>query len=274
MTCNQNAIKFVRGNDTNFNGVDFLTINFSSTQLDLSTFKAVFKLSNITKTFNDITEGIIINFSAQETALLPQFCNGVLQLKDSENRIATIESLIPFEVVSVVHGNAIVTEPYEITFDVHQGEMTILNFDVKVAGGVSEFADIEGSPYDNESLANALNSKQDTLVSGENIKTINNQTLLGEGNVETVTSVNSISPVDGNVTVPIPTVNNPTITFTQGGVTKGTITLNQSSDATISFEEGGSSLPTQTGHAGEFLTTDGTDASWGIATKVTIREWS
>lgn len=135
MTCNHKAIKLVRGNDTNFNDVDFIKAFFTSTQLDLSTFKAVFKLENIIKTFDDITEGIIINFSAQETAKLQQFCNGTLQLVDSENRIATIESLIPFEVVSVVHGNAIVTEPYEITFDVHQEGMTILNFDIKVAGG-------------------------------------------------------------------------------------------------------------------------------------------
>lgn len=37
----------------------------------------------------------------------------------------------------------------------------------------------------------------------------------------------------------IPTVNNPTITFTQGGVTKGTITLNQSSNETIALDAGG-----------------------------------
>lgn len=37
----------------------------------------------------------------------------------------------------------------------------------------------------------------------------------------------------------IPTVNNATITFTQGGTTKGTITLNQSSDATIALDTGG-----------------------------------
>ena len=37
----------------------------------------------------------------------------------------------------------------------------------------------------------------------------------------------------------IPTVNNPTITFTQGGTTKGTITLNQSGDQTIEFDAGG-----------------------------------
>ena len=40
----------------------------------------------------------------------------------------------------------------------------------------------------------------------------------------------------------IPTVYNSTITFTQGGVTKGTITLNQSSDATIALDAGGSTI--------------------------------
>ena len=36
----------------------------------------------------------------------------------------------------------------------------------------------------------------------------------------------------------IPTVNNPTITFTQGGVSKGSITLNQSSSQTIALDAG------------------------------------
>lgn len=38
----------------------------------------------------------------------------------------------------------------------------------------------------------------------------------------------------------IPTVNNPTITFTQGGTSKGTITLNQSGDQTIALDAGSS----------------------------------
>lgn len=37
----------------------------------------------------------------------------------------------------------------------------------------------------------------------------------------------------------IPAVNNPTITFTQGGTTKGTITLNQSTNQTIALDAGG-----------------------------------
>lgn len=38
----------------------------------------------------------------------------------------------------------------------------------------------------------------------------------------------------------IPTVNNATVTFTQGGTTKGSITLNQAADATIALDAGGS----------------------------------
>ena len=37
----------------------------------------------------------------------------------------------------------------------------------------------------------------------------------------------------------IPTVNNATVTFTQGGATKGSITLNQATDATIALDAGG-----------------------------------
>lgn len=58
-------------------------------------------------------------------------------------------------------------------------------------------------------------------------------------NVGTVTSVNNVSPVNGNVSLTIPTVNNPTITITQCGVTKGSFTLNQASGDTIALDAGG-----------------------------------
>ena len=37
-------------------------------------------------------------------------------------------------------------------------------------------------------------------------------------------------------------VNNSTVTFTQGGVTKGTLTTNQASNSTIELDSGGSSI--------------------------------
>lgn len=61
------------------------------------------------------------------------------------------------------------------------------------------------------------------------------------GNGITITD-NTIS-IDTSVVATledIPSVNNPTITFTQGGVTKGTITLNQSTNQTIALDSGGS----------------------------------
>lgn len=71
----------------------------------------------------------------------------------------------------------------------------------------------------------------------------------------------------------IPSVYNPTITITQGGVTKGSFTLNQSTGDTIALDAGGSAIPSTSGQAGKFLTNDGTDLSWGTATVVNFKEW-
>lgn len=46
------------------------------------------------------------------------------------------------------------------------------------------FANIAWDPYDNTNLTTALNAKQDTLVSGTNIKTVNNTSLLWSGDVD------------------------------------------------------------------------------------------
>ena len=61
-------------------------------------------------------------------------------------------------------------------------------------------------------------------------------------NTGTVTSVNNVSPVSGNVTLSIPTVNDATLTITQGGTTKGTFTANASGDVTIALDAGGASI--------------------------------
>lgn len=88
-------------------------------------------------------------------------------------------------------------------------------------------------------------------------------------NVGTVTSVNNVSPVSGNVTLSIPTVNDATITITQGGVTKGSFTLNQASGDTIALDAGGGSSYT----AGTNITI-ASDVISTTAAKVTFRDWS
>lgn len=138
MNCcsSENAITVVKGNDTNFNGQTFLKLYLTGI-LDLSNFSATFTICGLTKTFDDISSGEIeINYSSIETAQIPYGRqNGVLKLIDNSHRVATIESLVPFNFVSVVHGDAIATQPYEMTFNVEQGGETILN--VKIEAGVS-----------------------------------------------------------------------------------------------------------------------------------------
>lgn len=130
-------IVIIKGDDTNFNGQVFLTFVFNTEVLDLSTLKATFTLGGITKTFNDLSSGSIgVNFTATETSSMPSGKqNGVLRLIDSSRRSATIESLIPFDIQWLVHGDAIATQPAEYTINVEQGGQHIL--DINVEAGVS-----------------------------------------------------------------------------------------------------------------------------------------
>jgi len=63
------------------------------------------------------------------------------------------------------------------------------------------FANIGGQPSDNSNLASALNGKQATLVSGTNIKTINNNSLLGSGDITITSGVSSVGGLTGAVGV-------------------------------------------------------------------------
>lgn len=54
-------------------------------------------------------------------------------------------------------------------------------------------------------------------------------------NVGTVTSVNNVQPVSGNVTLSIPTVNNATLTIQKNGTSVGTFTANASSNVTANI---------------------------------------
>ena len=94
-----------------------------------------------------------------------------------------------------------------------------------ISDGVANI--ITNTAYDESSNKIAtmsdLDGKQSTLISGTNIKTINNTSLLGSGNISipavtestvsgwgftkntgTVTSVNNVSPTNGNVSISIP----------------------------------------------------------------------
>lgn len=90
------------------------------------------------------------------------------------------------------------------------------------------------------------------------------ESTLSESTVGTVTSVNNVQPVNGNVSLTIPTVNNATLTIQKNGTSVATFTANSSTNTTanITVTEA-DTLPSQTGQSGKYLTTNGTSASWG-----------
>ncbi|MBR6099068.1 hypothetical protein IKP85_04910 [bacterium] len=76
-------------------------------------------------------------------------------------------------------------------------------------------------------------------------------------NTGTVTSVNNVSPVNGNVSLTIPTVNNATLTIQKNGTTVKTFTANASSNVTCNI-----TVPTKTSdltNDSSFVTTDTQD---------------
>lgn len=81
----------------------------------------------------------------------------------------------------------------------------------KISDGTNTY-DIKDSEARSE-----LSNKQDTLVSGTNIKTINNTSILGSGNIA------------------LPTVNNATLTIQKNGSNVATFTANASSNVTANI---------------------------------------
>ena len=59
------------------------------------------------------------------------------------------------------------------------------------------------NPVANSAITTALDAKQDTLVSGTNIKTINNQSILGSGNIEIQGSVTVDQTIISGSTNPV-----------------------------------------------------------------------
>lgn len=111
---------------------------------------------------------------------------------------------------------------------------------------------------------------QEPLVSGTNIKTINGTSLLGSGDITTeaiqVDTMPTASATElGNVYQFIGTTGTYTHGYFYECVSDGQQPATYSWSQT-NVQPTPSGLPSQTGNAGKFLTTDGTDASWATIT--------
>ena len=103
--------------------------------------------------------------------------------------------------------------------------------------------------------------KQDALVSGTNIKTINSTSILGSGNI----TIDSLPSQSGNSGKYLTTDGT---TASWGSTTSASVSELKTINGTSILGSGNittTELPSQSGQSGKFLTTNGTTVSWGNA---------
>lgn len=192
MTCElKEYIYIFKGDDTNWNNEQFLTVNITSQTIDLSTMTAKFILGSFSQTFPLTTGSFEINLSKAVTGAYSFGpINGVIQILDSQSRVKTASNTIPFYVTNKVQ------DAQNATFDVQVSENSPIEIDIKVGGGgggSSEWGQITGTLSDQTDLQDALNAKMN--ASGG---TFTGDVDLASG-VSLNTQVGQIHDVNGNV---------------------------------------------------------------------------
>ena len=104
--CENKALKLFRGFPSEFADVDWLSIIFESEPIDLTGFKATFILGGFQKEWTDLTDGIIINLTDEETGALPIGLNyATLIVEDTSGNNKPFSTAIPVEVLTWVEGD-------------------------------------------------------------------------------------------------------------------------------------------------------------------------
>ena len=111
---------------------------------------------------------------------------GLNALNDKINNIsgtATVE-LTQAEYDALVSAGTVSADTYYIITDAQAGDLTQYWTSAQTQSAITEATSGKASQSDLETVSGQVANKQDTLVSGTNIKTINNESLLGSGNID------------------------------------------------------------------------------------------
>lgn len=104
--CGNKALKLFRGYSSIFADTDWLSILFESEAIDLTGFRATFILGDFQKEWTDLTDGIIINLTDEETGALPVGLNyATLIVEDTSGNSKPFSTAIPVEVLTWVEGD-------------------------------------------------------------------------------------------------------------------------------------------------------------------------
>ena len=262
--CEKNVFVLLKGYASRWDGVDWLSISFSSeTQVDFTGFSAKFKIGQYVFENNDLTQPWIINLTDEQTATLPLGMNtGSLIVYDTEGEGKPFTTSIPILVKDWVDGDVEVdtykatilatldnlnefivnVETAKVSLEWVEGKISehnlseeshpfILNLireeaearesadselsdridtkqdiltsenagdgiSITEVGGIvkitntrvsAEWGNIEGNIQDQQDLQDEFDTKQDTLIAGDNITIVNN----------VISASGGISEVDG-----------------------------------------------------------------------------
>lgn len=170
-----NYITIVKGDDTNFVDDQFIIIKFN-TNIDFTGFVAKFTLGDTTLTYNEIKNkeiNVVLNNSFTSN-LKKGKQMGELKLIDSNSRIRTITSVIPFLVIdSVKTSPTYINNVLEFVTEINTTTIDITIETAGIARSEAEeyIAQMEGFKISTEqSSMSASANAQQTLLSEENAK--------------------------------------------------------------------------------------------------------
>ncbi len=101
------------------------------------------------------------------------------------------------EYEALVESGAVQTNTYYIITDAQAGDLTQYWTSAQTSSAITAAVSGKASQSDLETVSGQVANKQDTLVSGTNIKTINNESILGSGNIDIQGGGSSYTAGDG-----------------------------------------------------------------------------
>ena len=163
----QQYIYIFKGDDTNWNGEQFLTVNITSQTADLSNMTAKFILGSYEKTYPLTTGSFDIDLTAATTGSYAYgpIC-GTIQVIDEEKRIKTVANRIPFYITDQVIAEQVQT----LDIAMPEGSEISLSLEVGKAAQITvdeELSTTSPNPVQNKVITLALEGKQDNLTAAQ-----------------------------------------------------------------------------------------------------------
>lgn len=152
--CEKEYIYIFKGDDTNWNNEQFLTVNITSQSVDLSSMTAKFILGNFTQTYSLADSTFKVDLTHAITSVYSYGpIDGIIQILDSEGRIKTVTNTIPFYVTNKV------IDEQDAVYNAEVSPNSPLDIEITLGYGVVAWGTITGNINDQLDLKAALYSK-------------------------------------------------------------------------------------------------------------------